>query len=175
MKLVAIIILLVLYLSCNGQKDKNEGLSKDISKYADSAGNALVRKDYRSFVRFMYPKVVDETGGEAATIKLIQKLFKDEIESQGGELISATFGNPSSAIKVNNELQATVPQTLIAKFRDGKLIIKGTLIAISMDNGKTWKFMDTSGKDIATMKSSYPNLSDKLVLPPLEDPIFTKE
>lgn len=167
--------MVILFFSCNGQKNSNDSFPDRILRHADSVGNALVRKDYKSFVGLMYPKVVEETGGEEATIRLIKKLFKDEIESQGGELISVTFGRPSSIIKENDELQATVPETLIAKYRDGKLTIKGTLIAISIDGGKTWKFMDTSGKDIETMKRAYPNLSDKLMLPPMEDPIFTKE
>jgi hypothetical protein len=49
---------------------------------------------------------------------------------------------------------------------EGKAIVSEySLIAISNDAGKHWYFIDTSGKDLATLRQSLPNLSTELVVP----------
>ncbi|KFF08823.1 hypothetical protein IX38_05190 [Chryseobacterium luteum] len=39
------------------------------------------------------------------------------------------------------------------------------IIAVSNDNGKLWKFIDTSGKSIESVRKYFPNLSSKLYIP----------
>jgi hypothetical protein len=116
------------------------------------------RKEYKAFVGYMYPKVVEMLGGEQ---KLVNTLERD-----GGQLniVNVTFGNPSKVIKAGSELQCTIPQTLVMKMDNGNVTSKSTLIAISKDNGKHWYFLDTSGKPIDELRKSLPNLSKELIV-----------
>ena len=57
----------------------------------------------------------------------------------------------------------------------GKISTSSTLIGISDDKGKTWTFIDAAGKDLATLRKVIPNLSDKLVIPKMQQPQFVMD
>jgi len=63
-----------------------------------------------------------------------------------------------------------VPQTTEVKFMASKVILESTLIAISEDNGLHWYFVDTTIYHGDKLKSSLPDLSPELVIPPLKQP-----
>ncbi len=90
-------------------------------------------------------------GGEQKMKEVLDTTLR-EMESQGVVLLKITFGEPSSAIIMGNELQCTLPEALEMQVQGGKLIDISTMIAISTDAGKNWYFIDISGKDIQTMK-----------------------
>lgn len=57
----------------------------------------------------------------------------------------------------------------------GRLISKSILIGISKNNGEDWTFIETSGKNLKTLQSTFKDLSDNLVIPEETKPIFYKE
>ena len=61
------------------------------------------------------------------------------------KFLNVTFGEPSSIIVVNGELQCTIPQKSEVKTSTGRLITTSTLIVVSDDKGKNWYFIDTFG------------------------------
>src|SRR5258706_1996431 len=154
-----LVFISLITLSANGQGLDSVALSKSIIEQADTIANILLRKDYKLYVKFIYPELVKQAGGEIAMAKLISNAMKENIESKGYELTSVKFGSPSSIIKNANELQSTLPQIITLSLRSRQFETKSTLIAISTDNGKNWKFLDTSGRSIAEMRRSFPNLS----------------
>lgn len=94
------------------------------------------------------------------------------MNADGFDFLNATLGNPSEIITINNELQCTLPQNIEMKVPNGRLVSQSTLIAISSNGGENWYFIDTSGKDIQAMKRMFSNLSEKLVIPQQDKPIF---
>jgi len=48
--------------------------------------------------------------------------------------------------------------------------VTSTLLAFSSDNGRTWTFMDTSNKDMATIRKMLPEVNPSLTLPPPQAP-----
>jgi hypothetical protein len=174
MKQIATMLFLLVFLTlCNGQT-KNFDYSKTIKEQAEMMGQLLLKKDFISFCKYTYPKIIDMMGGKQKMVKVLDKKSK-EMLSEGAIFRNVTFGEPSKIITIGNELQCTVPQTIEIKVPNGKLKANSTLIAISIDNGKNWYFVDTSGKDIQTMKKRLPNLSGELVIPETTQPTFYKE
>lgn len=110
-------------------------------------------------------------GGKEKMVEQISKEFK-KMNADGFDFLNLTLGNPSEIITLNKELQCTLPQNIEMKVPGGSLVSQSTLIAISNNDGKNWYFIDTSGKDIKTMKSFFPNLSEKLVIPIQDKPTF---
>jgi len=88
----------------------------------------------------------------------------------GAEIKRVTIGDPGKIINYKNQLQATLPQTTEVKFMASKVIIESTLIAISEDKGLHWYFIDTSIYHGDKLKSSLPDLSPELIIPPLKQP-----
>jgi hypothetical protein len=58
------------------------------------------------------------------------------------------------------------------KVPEGRIVSKATLIAISNNNGKKWYFVDTAGKDFQTMRKTFPNLNEGLIIPEKERPVL---
>jgi len=141
-----------------------------VKQQAEEMGNALVRKDYKAFVAFAYPAIVQEMGGPQKMTTAIGQQMK-AMES-AAEILSISYGEPSSIIKEGKELQCTIPQQLTLKTPQGKVLTKSTLIAISQDEGLHWYFVDIGERDINAVRTSLPNVSRKFILPKAEAPQF---
>jgi hypothetical protein len=177
MNFLKLIFVLSLFAgACNNtpKTEDNSNYKKNIKLQAEKMCQLLLKKDFSSFTKFTYPKVVEMMGGEAKMVEVIENGTL-QMESEETSILNATIGEPSNTITYESEIQCTVPQTTEIKVPDGMLITKSTLIAISMDNGKNWYFVDTSGKDIQTMREMLPNLSPELVIPKLEEPTLVKD
>ncbi len=172
-QIVTIFFLSLFFFVCNGQT-RNIDYSNTIKKQAEMMSQLLLKKDFISFCKYTYPKIIDMMGGKQKMVEVMENGTK-EMQSSGVEFLHVTIGEPSKIITIRNELQCTVPQTIEMKVPNGRLISKSTLIAISIDNGKNWYFVDTSGKDIETMKKGLPNLSGELIIPEKTQPTFYKE
>lgn len=171
MKNILIIFLSFTLLSCN-EKTKSKdtsNYSQTIKDQAEKMGQLLLKKDFKSFVKFTYPKIVEIAGGQDMMIQTIEKSLM-EMETNGASFLSFTFGDPSKIIKEGNELQGTMPETIEMKVSNGRVVIKSTLIVVSTDQGKNWFFIDTSDKEIQTMKKALPNLSGDLKIPAKQQP-----
>jgi hypothetical protein len=60
------------------------------------------------------------------------------------------------------------------KVPGGRVTSNASLIGISSDNGNNWTFIDTHGADLKTIQKSIPGLSNELLLPEKEKPVFYK-
>jgi hypothetical protein len=103
-------------------------------------------------------------------IELLSKGASD-MKGHGMSFSKVSFDEPSKIVKSSNELQATIAQHTEIKLSQGKIVSTSTLLAISSNNGKDWRFIDTSNKDMATLKKALPNLSPAIVIPPTESPV----
>ena len=167
---ISFLTFFLFFTACNGQSD----YSKVIKEQAETMGQFLLKKDFGSFCKYTYPKIIGMMGGRKKMIETMDKETQKML-SEGTDFISVTLGEPSKITTIGNELQCTVPQTVEMKVPNGRLEAQSTLIAISIDKGKNWYFVDTSGKDIQTMKKILPNLSGELVIPEKTQPIFYPE
>ncbi len=120
-------------------------------------------EDYSSFANYTYPKVIDMMGGKARMIQATQSSM-DQMKAQGYQFIDLSFKDASGLLKKEGELQCSLTQVLSMDTPKGKVIAEYTLIAISGDDGKNWKFLDTSGKPKETMLKYFPNLSPDIVV-----------
>ena len=171
MKQILSITFILFYLTTSIGQKKTLDHSIKIKEEAEMMCQFLLKKDYNSFIKFTYPKLVVKMGGKEKMVEQISKEFK-KMNADGFDFLNLTLGNPSEIITLNKELQCTLPQNIEMKVTGGSLVSQSTLIAISNNDSKNWYFIDTSGKDIKTMKSFFPNLSEKLVIPIQDKPTF---
>ncbi|MCW3126006.1 MAG: hypothetical protein JWO03_1664 [Bacteroidetes bacterium] len=145
-----------------------------IKAQAETMSRFMMKKDYKAFAKYTYPKIAEMAGGEDKMIAAMTKSL-DDMEKGGVTFKGVTIGDPGSAITVGQEIQCTVPQTLAMKIPKASLTAQSTLIAISPDGGKKWYFLDTSRQDLAKLQKSIPTLSDKLVLPKYPAPVVVPD
>jgi hypothetical protein len=145
--------------------------NSQIRRQAEEMGEALLRKDYVAFTRFTYPKILKEMGGSPKLAASIEKQMK-EMENQGVKILSLSYGVPSSVVKHHGEWQCTLPREMILTTSQGRILAKSTLIAISVDQGNNWYFIDPGERDLKTIRLSLPKLSQLIFLPSPEAPEF---
>ncbi|WP_027380620.1 hypothetical protein [Chryseobacterium daeguense] len=125
----------------------------------------FLQKNYEEFANFIYPEVIKISGGKAKMIQMTKSSIA-KMENDGFYFSDLKFKDPSNFIKRNNETQFTITQEIIMKTPKGKMLAEYTMIGISVDNGKNWKFIDTSGKSKEMMIKYFPNLSKDLIIKP---------
>ncbi len=167
-----LVILLCLYnnnLFCQPSQINQLALSQVVTAQANQMGNLYKSGDYKGYVKYIHPAIIKAAGGETKMIELLNAQDA-QIKNKGIVINGIVFNPPSEIIKSKNELQCTISQHTELKPVKGRVITYTTLIAISTDNGKNWKFIDTSNKDIAQVRKTFPNLSNKITLPPKQKP-----
>jgi hypothetical protein len=143
---------------------------------ANTMATAIKKQDFKTVIKMTNPKVVAAAGGEA---KMLEQLSKGmgmmKAKGMNISISNVVVGEPSLFIKVKRQLQCTVPDKIEIKMMGGTMSTNSTLVAISDDDGKTWNFIDAMGKNIAALKQTLPDLSDKLVIAKTEAPQFVAD
>lgn len=125
----------------------------------------FLEENYKEFANFVHPEVSKMIGGKTAMIKTTQNSIS-KMKNDGFSFIDLKFKNPSKFLKKGNETQFTITQEILMKTPKGKILSEYTLIGISDDNEKNWKFIDTSGKSKETMRKYLPFLRKDLIIKP---------
>ena len=146
-----------------------QNLSTTIKVQAMDMGNAVIRNDFNSFVKYMHPNIIAFAGGKE------NMKIKMDSAYQMMKQFNVTFkrywiGSPGEIVKYKNQLQAVLPESTILKTPLGELTAETNMIVISNDNGKNWWFIDTNVYNSEKLKSILPDLSPKLVIPPRKKP-----
>jgi hypothetical protein len=145
-------------------------LNRDAQKMMD----LFLNKDYPAYVNFIHPKIIKLAGGKDKLITAV-KTSLDGMDGQGLTIQSVSLGAPAAIIVTKTDLQSVVTELLELKMQGGKVVATSYLIATSTNKGKNWVFSDTSGKTLKEMKTIFPTLSDKLVIPAKTKPVYTKD
>lgn len=174
MKRKIILFASVMLISLCSYAQDDAALIKTMLDHANEMGKKFIAKDYVGFLKYSHPAVIKVMGGEekmtADTVKELQSL-----EKEGITFLSVKFGVPSKIIKVDTELQCTLPEIIEMQVTGGKLTATTTMIAVSQDNGKNWYFIDAAGNNIDNMRLLIPTLSKELYIPMPQDPSFEED
>jgi len=171
--ILGIVLLLFIYIS-KAQSGADSVYSKTVKEQGDTMANLLLRKDYKNFVEYLYPDLIKQAGGKSIMAGLIEEVLEDQ-ENKGFVLTGAEVEAPLIFVKTSKDIQCVVTQTLTMKVKTGHVVARSSLIGISVDQGKNWKFLDTQGKSIQTLHRSFPALSLQLVIPENDKPVFYRD
>ncbi|MEO6289287.1 MAG: hypothetical protein ABIO76_05175 [Ginsengibacter sp.] len=165
-------ILLVCSLMAFATSSFAQNQNSVIKVQAMNMANALIKKDFPTVLKYMYPEIIKMAGGKDRVLQRMDTV--NAMASQfGASIKKILIGNPGNIINYKKQLQVTLPQSseMISGF--GNITLETTLIAISDDAGKNWYFIDTSMYDIKEIKKAMPDLSPDLIIPPRKEPKFT--
>ncbi len=160
--------ILLFFLFSSGQAQQ---YSSFINQAALEMGNALVKKDGERFIQYMHPSMVSLAGGKEQLRAMSDSIFK-LAEQLGGKVSKISFGSPSPVIMYKNTLQSVITQQMTVFTLLGNAELSSAMIAISVDKGKTWTFIDTNLFNINKIKTAMPDISPQLVIPKAAPPKF---
>ncbi|AMR33778.1 hypothetical protein A0256_21235 [Mucilaginibacter sp. PAMC 26640] len=153
---ITLLILLPLTLFAQG--------NSALKTQADLVAQAVVSGNYSTVIDYMYPKVIQMSGGKA---KLLQMMTTgiNQMKTQGVSFINASVGTPGKFYKAGTEIHCLVPEIINMKTPGGTFAVHSNLLAISKDKGKNWTFLDLNKNTIAQIPKLFPNFNKELVIP----------
>jgi hypothetical protein len=165
-KHILVCSLLIICISVNGQH------ASSIKIAAMEMGNALAQKNSQKFIGYMHPVMIELAGGEEQ-LRMISDSALKVFEQLGGRVSKISYGNPGEVVNHKKILQSVVPQTMTLTSFIADIELSTSLIAISEDGGKSWRFIDTNLFNIKQIKSTMPEISPLLVVPKSTPPKIT--
>jgi hypothetical protein len=146
--------------------------SSSIKAAAKDMGNALAQKNTKKFISYMHPVMFKLAGGEAR-LKVVSDSALKIFEQLGGKVSKISYGNPGEIVNHKKLLQSVIPQKMTLTSFIADIELTTSLIAISEDGGKNWKFIDTNMFNFKQIKSAMPEISPALIIPKSAEPKIT--
>ncbi len=138
--------------------------SKALVTQANNYVNAVVSKDYQQVVALTHSDIVEMGGGEDYLMKDL-KTQTLNLENQGLKYVSAEVGSHPEFLESEGELQCVVPVKYFLDMNSKKVEAWSNLLAVSKDEGNTWKFVNLDKFDDASLKDFVKNISADFVFP----------
>ena len=121
-------------------------------------------------LKYSDPRFVSKAGGKTELTSNMKSTLAT-LRAEGITFRSVKLGEVSKIYKAGAELHCAIPQQVFMNRKKGYFTYESDILAISIDNGKTWKFFngDLSQKDL---KKLFPNFNKELVLKKLSSPVL---
>lgn len=161
-----LIIILVIHFSLFVEA---QNLSTTIKVQAMDMGDAFIKNDFNTFVKYMHPNIVAFAGGKVEMKSKMDSAYQ-MMKQFNVKFKRYWIGSPGEVVKYKNQLQAVLPQVTTMITPLGELTAETSMIVISNDNGKNWWFIDTNVYKADKLKNILPHLSPALVIPPRKKP-----
>ena len=148
----------------------DEKLKSDLSSLktqAEEVGKVTIDRNFEKLVNLTYPVIVQKFGGKE---KMVAFLSKDsqQMKVDGISLLTMEVGQPAQIEKVDSQVFALLPIKMTIKTPDGKFLGESSLVGISDDDGKSWKFI--SSIDQTRFNSVFPKAGEKIRMPKEKPP-----
>lgn len=138
--------------------------SKALVSHANNYVNAVVSKDYQQVISLTHGDIIDMGGGEEFMMQDL-KTQNVNLENQGLKYVSAEVGSHPEFIKAEGEMQCVVPIKYFLDLNSKKVEAWSNLLAVSQDEGLTWKFVNLDKFDDASLRDFVKNISADFVFP----------
>ncbi|WDT69084.1 MULTISPECIES: hypothetical protein [Cloacibacterium] len=160
MKQILIFLSLFLLNSLFGQKSQIE---KNLEIQIHEFGSFNQKSDFKNSVNYLHQNVIKLYGGKENFIKNSLKSL-EEYKKAGFFFDRFYYTDFSPILKYKGELQTAVVQNMVVKTKNGKFLSRNSIIAISNDGGRIWKFIGVTQENVDKIKKVLPNLSPSIKL-----------
>ena len=129
---------------------------------------AWQRNDYEKVLGYLPPRVIQQRGGRAATLREIKEQFA-QARDLGAERLEALPGRIAPPKQVGSWLTSLIPLTAILHSAHLDLTQETHVLALSSDQGKKWFFVLLYEISQAELNAWFPEFKGKIVVP--QDPL----
>jgi len=142
---------------------------------AKEMGQSFMKSDFSTFMKYTYPKVIQMMGGKSKMTTLLKQGLA-KMKSDGYEFKSLDIELTSLFVTAGSELHSLVRQRIVMTVPGGTLLTDSYLLAITLNTGKDWFFVDTAPlHDKNTLTSLFPNYNQELKIPRKQPPVFNEQ
>jgi len=165
--ILSLLIFGFLAFSLNAQNEFDEAIKESLGNYQQ----ALLVKDFVTAASHLHPGIVEKGGGN----ELYADILKQEVESynsSGIKFMDYKTLPTGDIVAAGSELHCIVSHEITMLFGEKYFMGKEHLLAASMDEGKSWYFVDLKTFDQESLKEFLPNFNADLQIPsnpPMEE------
>jgi hypothetical protein len=165
-------ILLGLYLStsmlsnCQSTEGNKPKTGASLEEQATVFVKTIVAFDFKASADYFLPEFMESMGGREATIQIYADGAKQFMEG-GTKLSGGKVDNASAISKCNGTFQCVLRQEVVMESiypSSEPETLHSNLIAVSRDEGQTWKFLLAGEDELPTLRQKFPFLCEDLVL-----------
>jgi hypothetical protein len=156
------------------QNSPDDAAKKSAEELARQYAQATVKSDFAKVIDLTYPLAVDAVGGREKAIQRAQDELKRAQRGGVRVLSLEKVVSPGKVFATKRAHYCVVPISFHLKVEDSNYLLRSALIGISIDFGKTWKFVDISmGEKI--IRRYIPDVPGELEFPPKAEMIREDE
>lgn len=155
--------LLVFLFSCFFLSAQNEH-EDIIMKGAEAYAKATEGSKWDKIMELTYPEIIKAKGGERR-MQMQAKLSDQQMEQQGFKVKAAELSKPLNEVFSGNHLMCLIPIRLTFEGPFGELYSESSLLAVSKDKGKSWKYISMAQVDFEDILALFPDLNPELKFP----------
>lgn len=160
MRTIFIFFLSILFASSSLMAQND--FTKVILEFAEINVQAKKDNDLDKRMALVHPNLIAMGGGDKSYRSILGS-EKEMMDQHKIKIVKAEFGEPGKIVKAGPELHCIVAQKLFVEF-DGEPAEESTnLLAASLDDGETWKFVELNQHDASSIKVFFPYYSDELM------------
>ena len=148
----------------SGLSASAQDISNNIKSQAEKMVTVFKDENYSSLLDYTYPKILEIAGGKEVLESMVKQMM-DDMKADGVFVDSATVGEPGAVFEAGTELHSTITQTVYMKYTGGRMISESTLLAVSMDAGSNWYFLDIKQLTPAMKTQFFPEFNPELIIP----------
>jgi len=150
-----------------------DGTTDLIKKQAQLSMDAFKAGDFGSLADSTSPRVIAMMGGKDKMVSSVKTLMEG-VEAKGFKVETLELGEPGEIKKVGTFSLCLIPKKMIMKIPRGHLTSDSHLLAISEDDGKTFKFIDIASVEQTQFDTIFPELKGQFTLPEKKQPLIDK-
>jgi hypothetical protein len=142
-------------------------MAADVKRLVTRIANATAGGEYDVVLDLTHPKALEASGGREMAIQQV-KLGMAAIKERGGSFRVAGVGEPVLA-KGTHAHYAVVPYTMAFSGPWKKGTSRTSVVGISGDGGRTWRFAQVSKRDgVEWVRRMFPDFPRDLTIPQTE-------
>jgi len=132
--------------------------------------DALLNKNYDTFLTFTHPKIIELSGG----VDSLKKTFKKGL---GGsiDIISVDVEKPEKILKFRKTMQCIIKEKVVIRMSSVNMTNTPKLICISYDSGVHWYFIEANPNTIPKIKTTFPEIDPQIIKEAQEEPKYLKD
>ena len=138
--------------------------SKALVEHANAYAMAMVEKDYTKVASLTHEDIVTMGGGETFLISDLETQVGN-LQRQGLKYVSAEVGSHPEFLTAGEEMQCVIPVKYHLDMNTKKVEAWSNLLAVSKDQGTSWKFVDLDKFDDASLRDFVKNISADFSFP----------
>ncbi|HEX8607109.1 MAG TPA: hypothetical protein VF679_00560 [Pedobacter sp.] len=157
-----------LFLSgfCTSYAQNTAAIKRNAQTWAECFWNGNIE----TALKYTDPRLVSNAGGKAEFTSNMKSTLA-VLKAEGITFRGVKLGEVSKIYKAGTELHCAIPQQVSMNQKKGYFTIASDILAISIDNGKSWKFY-TGDLSEKTIKKTFPNFNKELVLKKLSPQVI---